>query len=85
MKQKGIFVEWIDSSSQSGWRTEQSLKNKIDLKCTSFGYLSHEDDEVVCVSSSRTNISEDNSRIDFNGTIRIPKKAIIKRRNVFIS
>lgn len=71
-----VYVEWEDSSSLgSVWNTSERLKDDTNLVCTSLGYLVHEDDGCVVVAGHR-------GEHQYAGDIRIPKRAILRRRRV---
>jgi hypothetical protein len=76
-KIKVIRIEWEDSSSTSGvWHGEEYLKSTTNQKCTSIGFLVHEDEHCVIVAGHKG----DDKRPDFAGDMRIPKSAIRKRK-----
>lgn len=76
MSHKFVRIEWEDSSSSVRiWNSEESLKSQKNSRCTSVGYLVHEDKHCVVVAGHR-------GEGDFAGDMRIPKRCIIKRKFV---
>ncbi len=82
MKKKVDFplveVEWIDSSSDPGWKEDGSI-SVIPLTCWSAGYLVHKDkiSHVIALSASSTG-----SRNVCGDTITIPTKCVVKMRKL---
>ena len=75
-KIKFVRVEWEDSSSMNRiWNTPDDYAKQKNSQCTSIGYLVHEDETCVVVASHK-------GEGDFGGGMRIPKRAIIKRKTV---
>lgn len=69
---KIIAVEWVDSSSMSGWVKRNELCCD-SLIITSVGYLIEENDDNIVITSSY-NVDE------YISPLTIPKCSIIKRR-----
>jgi hypothetical protein len=78
-KLKVVRVEWEDSSStRRVWHSREELAGMTNQKCTSIGFLVHEDDHCVIVAAHKG----DEEYPDFSGDMRIPKSAIRKRKYV---
>ncbi len=76
MKDKLVYLEWDDSSTQKGWRS----KNRIDMsshRIKTIGYLILEEKHRIAVTSSI-----DGDEDDYLDILTIPKTAILKRRNI---
>lgn len=78
---KLVAVDWIDSSSSNGWIDMPNRDFRLNLKCSSVGYLVHEEKDRVRVSASIA--FDNNGNADqFNNTITIPRVAIQRIRKV---
>ena len=77
MNEKGdiLFIEWVDSVSDSGWKETRDCVCLI-LKINSVGFFVDETDEVVCIALSRA--TEEDFR-PFGDLLSIPKCSIVKR------
>ena len=49
-----VWIEWVDSSTTFGWQSMERLKEREDLRCTSIGFVTREDDEQIAITTSRT-------------------------------
>lgn len=78
---KVISVDWIDSSSNGGWMPMKDRAYPLNLKCSTIGYLIHEDRESVRVSSSIA-FDNDEAADSFNAAITIPRVAITRIRRL---
>ncbi len=48
-----VYVEWVDSTAIIGWLSPRALaREAVGLRCETFGFLVHEDEEAITVSSS---------------------------------
>lgn len=48
-----VYVEWVDSMAISGWFSPRIVAEEAGgLRCETLGFLVHEDEESVTVSSS---------------------------------
>jgi hypothetical protein len=75
-REKFVRIEWVDSSSSSRiWNSRESLMAHDNERCVSIGYLVHEDKDCVVVAGHK-------GTHDFAGDMRIPKRAIVKRKNL---
>lgn len=73
---KIIYVEWVDSSHNTGWQTaEAALKEDHLLDCKTVGFLIKETDDHLTVAQSS---AVDPDQVD--GVLTIPKVAITKRK-----
>jgi len=70
---KIIEVEWIDTSSISGWHDKDIIDNPIDFTCHSVGYLLKETPEYIMLAQSY-------QPDQFGELLYIPKIVIIKRK-----
>lgn len=71
-----VEVEWVDSSSDSGW------KSKVDtrlLTCWSAGYLVHKDKEATVIALNASSTLSANSHGD---TMTIPTKVVKRIRKL---
>jgi len=74
-----IRVEWEDSSSTNRvWNQKDFLVEQKNQRCTSIGFLVHEDEHCVVIAG-HMGMGE---HPDFAGDMRIPKSAIRKRKRV---
>lgn len=79
MTRQIVMVEWEDSSSTNRvWNEEAYLSKQKNQRCTSVGFLVHEDKHCVVIAG-HMGMSE---HPDFAGDMQIPKSAIRKRRKV---
>lgn len=68
-----VLIDWIDSSSYSGWRKAEH--RDVPRRCQALGFLIDETDEAVTLCLNRTT---DNSH--FGERVVIPKALISQRR-----
>lgn len=74
---KTVLVEWLDSTSRSGWQpSEPKAFTKEDLVCSTLGYLIHEDANLLSIAAT---ITPDGKNWQHHSPISIPKVAIVKR------
>jgi hypothetical protein len=68
------LVEWIDSMGMGGWNPAEDyiVESGKSLTCWSAGFVFHEDKDRLSLALSATQGS-------FNGSITIPKVAVVKR------
>lgn len=54
MKRKRVKVRWQDHHSDSAWKTPKELKEWATKQniCTSIGWITYEDSNVIVLSSS---------------------------------
>jgi hypothetical protein len=68
---KVVHVEWLDALAQGEWHEAK----REDLHCRTIGFLVYEDDEQIELAGTVTDGMCNNS-------ITIPKRMIIKRKEV---
>lgn len=75
---KAVYIEWVDSCAPeySGWRSLDTLMayHAEPSICRSIGYEVHDGKDAIIVAGHYSG----NNNIE--GTMTIPKRAIIKRR-----
>lgn len=58
-----VYVEWMDSCAFEGWRSPGRLAHDGEIlpgtRCESFGFLVHETDEAITISSSISLMAEE--------------------------
>ena len=81
-QKKAIYIEWVDSISTTGnvWVTTDSIKRQGIDRCTTIGFVVHEDKESVTVANSFDGQAFERQHV--SGDMTIPKCAIRKRRVV---
>lgn len=81
-KRKCVYIEWLDSTGWEGWvhwsKLEGETKEKDTIKTV--GFVDEESDKSVLVSPHISDITGCRS-----GSLRIPKCAIVKRKNIRIT
>lgn len=70
---KLIYLEWLDSISNGGWRHETKPESLVMRSC---GILVNETKQYITISTSRADVG------CYESPLTIPKCAITKRRNV---
>ena len=73
-KIKGIYVEWLDATTKSGWHETSDCGL---LKCHTLGFLMDETDDFITVAA--THVPDDSGMISSN---TIPKVWITKRKRI---
>ena len=73
------WIQWRDSSSQTGWRSLESVSTEA-LVCESVGFLVKSDKESTVLALSMSDPSECSHPI--GDTITIPTKCIIDMRTL---
>lgn len=71
------MVDWLDSSSLSGWQTKSVIESHRIDKCLSVGFLVSEDADQVILAQSKTYGRGANFHEVVGELIAIPKFAII--------
>jgi hypothetical protein len=74
-----LFVRWVDSSSQEGWKSGDNIDTEL-LQCVSVGFLVKETKKSIVISGHRTEQFEP----DYDGIIVIPRSAILKIKKIKI-
>ncbi len=73
-----VMVEWVDSSSDSGWRKkEDALQDDCHAKCCTAGIVLKEDKDAVTITHSYSLTTG-----QINATISIPRCAITRIRRL---
>lgn len=73
---KAIYLEWDDSNARYGWINKTSVKGDLTTtRIKSIGYLVDENQTHLMITNSE-------SQYSVNDPLTIPKKAILKRRNI---
>ena len=71
-----VYIEWEDSSASGGvWNGIERLAKMKNQRCTSIGYLVHEDRDCVVVAGHK-------GGFDFSGDMRIPKRSILRKKRI---
>lgn len=70
-----VWVEWVDSYGSGGWRQIEDARVD-DLRIASIGFLIHEDDQAITISTSLT------PKGSTNDPLTIPRCAITKLQKV---
>lgn len=84
MEWKGVrmakicIVNWNDTSTDVGWKSDQELKSPM-CTCQTVGFYISEDKKVIRLALSRT---MQRGFVPFGDVITIPKSAITNRKNV---
>ena len=77
---KLLWILWADSVGWGHWQdAEKFVKEEVpkdDMRCESVGWVVHEDKESISLAPHRSA----NNNID--GTLRIPKCSILKKRTL---
>lgn len=77
---KIVWIEWLDSCMNHGWREENSINLESGrLRCESIGFLVSETDDLVVVSASWDSVES------FADPITIPRCSITKMQEVEFS
>lgn len=80
-KNKIYHIKWIDSQSDDGW-VLLNHKDKISsMVIQSIGFYIDEDKENIRLALS-VGQNKDKSNKQYNGTITIPKRCIIKKKRL---
>lgn len=78
-----VWIKWIDSMSQSGWKGEEKLREWCrtgELTCYTAGFLFHQDEQSVSVAQSCH--LHGNMDASYDNVMRIPRVAIQKLRKI---
>lgn len=70
-------VEWIDSTSASGWMSHDDLADHGISECSTVGFVLREDDRQVLLVQS-----EDHKNRNLDSVMAIPKVAITKSTTI---
>lgn len=80
-KPRLLYVEWDDSSSESGvWKSEHVLRGNKLMRCHTIGWVVHETSEHMTLASSWCKTGQDHR--DYSGDMTIPKAAIRRKRRL---
>jgi len=83
MKNKGIYVEWVDSASLDAWATIKELEKILSTKShpiKTLGWLIKETEDSILVAENWDEKTEATEESTYSCVIRIPKKMISKRK-----
>lgn len=72
---KMVRIEWVDSCTQSSWRTESNIEECDPTPVVTVGLLVFEDKKKIVVAHSHSLYTD-----EFNSPVHIPKCCIRKRR-----
>lgn len=67
------FVEWVDSTAETGWQLEKDREPLVPSGCRTVGFVLAENDQVVELAQSM-----DTSHGNVDAILGIPKVAITK-------
>ena len=73
-EEKILLIDWIDSSSTSGWQSRSECKICI-CTCKTVGFLVDESKDFICVALNKTTTE---THQPYGDLITIPKIAIKK-------
>jgi len=71
MKNKIYYVKWVDSHGCDGWVSEDDAPKEEDLYCETVGYVVFDNDQCICLASSR------NKNNYYESPITIPRCSIV--------
>lgn len=75
--QKAVYLEWDDSTSDTGWIKDENVYLK-PWRIKSIGYLVRENKTHIAITTS---IGQSGNKMD---VLTIPKACILKRKNLNI-
>ena len=83
MKYPKIYlIKWYDSQSEDAWTLYKKQNNKISpMIIQTIGFLISEDKLYIKVAASWGH-NKDGTNIQYNGTMSIPKKSILKLKHI---
>lgn len=70
-----VYIAWVDSAGSDGW--QEAVIDADTSACESCGFLVAQDKQFVLIAGSKATNS-----VEHNGTMQIPKTAIVKIRRV---
>ena len=74
---KSVHVKWIDSGMESGWRDIDSGFKGSEIIVDSLGFIIYEDEKIICLAHNYSD-ETDNSSVQANGIMTIPKCSVLK-------
>lgn len=78
MKEKSaVYIQWVDSGMESGWRDIDNGFKGCPITVDSLGYIVYEDEKIICLAHNYSD-ETDNSSVQVNGIMTIPKCSILK-------
>lgn len=77
---KLYYIEWIDSTTHSGWRNIDSIGNE-ELTCKSIGWIVNENDESITLSSSVDSLIDEKIQHCVDA-MTIPRIAIVLMQEI---
>jgi hypothetical protein len=78
---KFVHVYWIDSQSESSWRSVEDVKEDDLPRCLSTGFLISDDDEMIRIVSD-FNFKDDGSIDECGNSTIIPKSVVLEIKEV---
>lgn len=78
-----IYLEWVDSGSYDGWRTQEEVDELSPYLCRSCALLIKETPFHLVVAHSETYGIDASFKKMYVGVISIPKAAIMRRVDFF--
>lgn len=76
-KKMKAHIQWIDSGMESGWRDLSGGFKGSEIIVDSYGVVIYEDEKIVCLAHNYAD-ETDNSSVQANGIMTIPKCSILK-------
>jgi len=80
-KMKIYLVKWFDAQSSDGWELYNQKEENSDMIIYTVGFLIDENKNYIRIGLSFGQ-NKNGNNLQFNGTMAIPKRCIIKKKQL---